>query len=550
MAIKYGDDNLDARKMTITLRTEGLRAVSAGWGPVVLFGAASRGPSDVKFLASPSEARSVYYSGELKEGIALAFGQGASVVLALRIMGAGNAKAGVTVSDGVNDVMNITAKGPGAYGNSIYVQYTAGLIDHKLVDLFNGDGGAEYALSQGNIIENSHNKVTVNGSEKTIIYTGPLSAGEVLIDKTLGTLTFYTGEYPTDADQVEVGLRYQTVTMFITDLHTTERYRDCRDLVELQACAMKGKLIDIELIPGETHLPAVGRYPLTGGDDGDEVDTDDWEEAFNLMGTTIRRTLTNPTAAAICGIPEIDQSVPYNLIPKIENWANEMADVFFPLLCFVGARPNETFDNLVDLGGLFNNPELVIVANPWDTSDPRQNMAVARAAKESALPIGESAAYETAAISGVLDLLNQWNDPETVALTRRGLDVLEKHTRGILPHKGITTSTEDPLMRTVDMRTINWIMIATWNILSKFFFARNTKRIRTYMRDSMMSFLAGECRKENIYPGYLVTVSPDEIDPNKVIVWMRYIPVGHIEVIEVTMDVGVYGNLREIQGEV
>jgi len=100
------------------------------------------------------------------------------------------------------------------------------------------------------------------------------------------------------------------------------------------------------------------------------------------------------------------------------------------------------------------------------------------------------------------------------------------------------------------MRTINWIMIATWNILSKFFFARNTKRIRTYMRDSMMSFLAGECRKENIYPGYLVTVSPDEIDPNKVIVWMRYIPVGHIEVIEVTMDVGVYGNLREIQGEV
>jgi len=109
--------------LVIDLRTIGPVPVTVGRGICGLVGTSTRGPANEAIaLGMPSSARSLYYSGDLKEAIETAFNQGCPVIYAVRVLGSGNAKAQIEINDGLTTPQVcgiISASSEGIWGNSV-----------------------------------------------------------------------------------------------------------------------------------------------------------------------------------------------------------------------------------------------------------------------------------------------------------------------------------------------------------------------------------------------------------------------------------------------
>ncbi|MCX8207436.1 MAG: hypothetical protein N3G75_06350, partial [Methanothrix sp.] len=170
--VVYGDPS-SLVGLTIELTTIGPVPVTVGRGIVGLVGYASRGPaSEAVGLGSPMDARALYYSGDLKEAIELAFAQGAPVVYAVRVLGVGNKKASAVAKDGGNrNVVTFKAVSEGIWGNSLTVRILDGDFKGTDVEIFPGDGTVgPYYLKMWDLLQDASNRVYVNNSPKTLVY--------------------------------------------------------------------------------------------------------------------------------------------------------------------------------------------------------------------------------------------------------------------------------------------------------------------------------------------------------------------------------------------
>lgn len=536
----YGDQNAFVG-LVIELRAIGPVPITIGRGICGLVGTSERGPvNEAVALGLPSTVRRLYHSGDLKEAGELAFEQGCPVVYAVRVLGSGNAKASAEVNDGASSpatVGTFYASSEGIWGNSVVITITDGEYKATDVEIFPGDGTTgPYAVEQRDIQESTTNYVKVNGVSKTIVYTPEeMASGKVYVNKDTGTLTFYTGQAPAVTDLISVSLKYTTRNITITDNDNTETYRNIRDLTELTAKLANSALAVFEAEVGETHLPKPYTFALTGGDDGDPITTDDWEDALELLGNTIA-----PTTVAITSY-EVDEGT-YDLIPVLDGFVKWMASKFTPCLGFVSAAENETVDNLLDLASGYNNEHLVIEGNGWDYSSPRKNLAVAHAAKEASLSLGESSARSDNALNGISDLLVTFNQSECDALTRGGINVFIKkaatNLRGIKPYVSITTSTDWQFMRTVDMRTVDWIITCLDYICKQFYHQRITDEVLAALKGSIEAILKEQKTLGNVKK-YVVEVLPNETDTNRVDIELLMQNIGHIERVRATFGVGV-----------
>ncbi|HOL44356.1 MAG TPA: hypothetical protein PK659_08910 [Methanothrix sp.] len=534
----YGNKNAFVG-LVIELRAIGPVPIIIGQGICGIVGTSSRGPTNEAVpVGMPTTGKRLYHSGDLKEAVELAFQQGCPVVYAVRVLGSGNKKASHDVKDEASTptkVGTFYATSEGIWGNSVIITIEDGEYKSTDVEIFGGDDTVgPYALKVCDIIESPRNYVKVNGIPRKIVYDeDELGEGEVFVDTQNGKIKFYTDEAPTTAETISVYVKYKTINVILTDNEITETYRNIRDLIDLQARLRSSVLATFTPAAGALHLPANGTFALSEGSDGEEITTDDWEQALYLLGNTIA-----PTTVAITSYEVKPMS--YDLIPVLDGFVTWMANRFQPCIGFVSARENESVANLLDLAAGYNNRLLVIEGNGWDQSNPRKNLAVAHAAKEAAVALGESTALARNSLNGVRDLLVTFNQDEMDALTRGGINVFMKQ-RGIKPYVSISTATDWQFMRCVDNRTINWIITALDYVCKQFYHQRRTPEVLTALKASIEGILDEQVTLGNVEK-YHVEVVPSEIDINRVDVELLVQNIGHIERVRVVFGVGVLLN--------
>jgi hypothetical protein len=526
--------------LTIDLRTIGPVPVIVGQGICGLVGTSTRGPANIANpLGIPSDAVTQYYSGDLKEAIETAFSQGCPVIYAVRVLGKNCWTADYDVMDEVatpNFVGSISAYSEGAWGNSVVVRIEDGSFSSTDVEIIPGDGTVgPYALQVWNLDTNNQtsNYVKVNGVKKNITYEeSGLAAGYVWVNSLEGTIKFYVNEAPSSSDLIEVGARFLTKRIIVTDNERLETYDNIKSLTALKAAFDKSNLVRFEIAPDMTHLPMNEVFTLQGGSDGEQITTDDWLQALELLGNTIA-----PTTVAITSHSIDTEAATYDLLPVFDGWLAWMANIFKPCQGFVAVQPGESVSTLLNLAANFNNKWLSIEGNGWDNSSVPRNLAVARAAKEAAVSLGTSCAEAQNSMNGVSGLLYQFNQDETDALTRGGVDVIVKQ-RGIKPYVGITTATDWQFMRTVDMRTVNWVIVALNYIAQQYYFKRRTPQVMAALQASIEAVLEEQVTLQNV-EAYAVSVYPNSTDTNRVDIDLLLQNIGHIERIRTVMSVGI-----------
>ena len=530
--------------LTIELRAIGPVPVIVGTGILLLIGESSRGPStEAIVMNNRTDAYKYFHSGDLKEAIELAFGNGAPVVFAIRVLGTGAAKASVTLDDGLsapNDCLSLTAHSEGNWGNSVVVTVAYGDYNGTEYNAnLPGDGGTSaYYTSMCDLVNSSTNWVKVDGVARTIVYTiGSLASGKVFVDTTNGSLTFYTGEWPATTSVISYRLKYKTKKVTVTDNESTYIFNNIPNITHMIADLHETGLVVADDVAGETHLPVNGTYALSGGSDGSEITVDDWETAMATGGEYANNLVGGPTAVALTDY-EVDVGT-YDLVPALDAFLTDMENDFYPALGFITMAPNSTINEALELASGYNNRLLSIVVNGWDDSTVCKNIAVARAARECAVALGESTAMSLNAMRGLNGILNSFNQSETDVLTTGGLDVIIKK-RGILPYIGISTATDWQFMRCVDNRTINFVIIACEYICRQFYHHKRTRYTLSSIKQSIAQMLEDLKVAENIRD-YEVTVSAHPTDTGRVNIDLTMENIGHIERFRQILNVGIMG---------
>jgi hypothetical protein len=548
-------------RLLIKLEVLGPVPVIVGKGVCLLVGESSRGPNLTPVaMTSSSYAAQYFHSGDLKEAIELAFGQGVPVVYAIRVLdttsGANTEShvASAKFSDGctiphASDVLTITAGSNGAWGNSVKITMSdGGYIATERNDNMIGDNTVgPYFLTNADIVVSTSNHVTVNAIDFPIVYAPtPCITKGCQIDQANGTITFYSNEAPTTSDVIAYNIKYATRNVEITDGIDTIKMNNVSSLIRMVAKLETTGWVIGTIGYGETHLPELGaaRVPkvtmLAGGKDGQTVTVSDWEEALNNGFEGCTQLIGAPeTVAFTTGTC----TLAHDLIPVMDAGLEEWASTYHPAQGFVPAEPNMTVAELLDLASGYSNRLLTIVGNAWDLSETPVSgkcIAVARAGKEAACALGESAALPRNAMNGLYGLLNTFNQAEADTLTMSSdarVDVIIK-TRGIRPYVGITTDQTWQFLRTVDNRTINAVIIASNQIAGQFFHEKRTPEIMAALETSIESYME-DLKKSQCVRAYNCKVTPNAADTGRVDILLQMENIGHIERIDMTMQVGI-----------
>jgi hypothetical protein len=555
----YGDYSIKGilPGIGITLEAVGPITSATTTHSILILGESERGPTDLVGMTSALSAQAFYASGDLKEAIEDSFGEGAPRVFAKRILGAGNVIADVDLVDdqsSPNTVGTLFAKSAGAWGNANSCTVSQGVIKHAEQNYFAGNGlGGVYALEQANFInpQPSSGSVLVNGVDFDIVYViENLAAGKVWLNCDTGELKFYVSDEPDAADQVVYSLWYYGVDVLITDNVTTEYREDIKDLDDLQDAFASSSLVEFVIAEGMTHLPAVARYVLIGGTDGATIDADDWEQALIECGNELKKLNVVPTTVALCSY-EVQPNT-YDLHVIASQWATAENTKFRPTVVFVPTAPSETPENMVLEGMKRSNRHLAIVYPSWDESERRKNLAVLHAARTAWAPLGESVAADENRLKGANglhgDIEDTIHDDYVRSLTTRGIYVVVKTQAGVGPVKGITTDKLDQFSRVVDQVTANYIIVKCKDTMTPFLNRKNDADQREAMKTSVDMFLEELKMETKAIYDYVTVVTPDRWNPNLVHFLLKFIPMGHIEWVEVAMKMGPYTDLAKLQG--
>ena len=551
--VEYGNPSQFVR-LIIKLETIGPVPVIVGKGVVLLVGRSVRGPVDTAVaMTSSAAAKTYFYSGGLKDGIELAFAQGAPVVYAVRVLGTSHATAAVTLSDGLaapSDVITVSAKSPGLWGNAVTVKVLQGSLKATESTPYAVPGagtvGPYYTLYSDIVSADSANWVKVNGVAYTaanskLVYTSPPSSTQVYVDTTNGSLTFGTSIPATSL--ITWNLKYYSRKLVVSDNETTYTYDNISSLTKMVARLIGTGFVTAEAVVGETHLPETDdtAFQLVGGLDGSTISTTDWATALTVGGEAAAELIGAPQT---CALTEYEVATgTHDLIPILDAWSMEMANKFHPCQCFISVAPNLTAEQVLDIAAGYSNRLLTIVANGWDASATEKNIAVARAGKEAAVALGESAALPRNAMNGLNGLLNTFEQTDVDVLTQDSdarADAIIK-SRGIRPYVGITTDQTWQFLRTVDNRTINYVIVCSDQVASQYFHEKRTTAVMAAMKASIQAVLKDLLRDENIR-AYSLDVTPDETDTGKVNIRLCMENIGHIERIDETIAVGILSN--------
>jgi hypothetical protein len=543
MAEIHLGNQFDFLRHEIELRSIGRVTVLRGQGVVVGIGTSVRGPvMELYGIMNPSQVRSVYHAGPLKEDLETALDQGCSIVFGLNIRGAGHSKAALELNDSQlpgRACGTLIATGAGAWGNIPTITILDGDYNGSNTEFFSGDGSVgPYALHYDDLKEARSNYVKVAGSNRTIIYNGIPDRGEVKLDKVAGTITFAESEAPNTAQQIEVKYKYASRKVIVQDEGAVRPlvFNNITSLKMLSAKMRNCSICTFEPKPGATHLPRVmDPITMTGGSDGAEVTIDDWEAAFNIVLEKMPSGVV-PTAVFVTDY-EVNSGT-MDIVPLMDAFLWKMADRLTPCQGFVPLDPDRTAQDMADFADGYSNLWMTLIGNAY--SETERNLAPARAGMEAALPLGTSAATNSNSLKGVDGLLFQFNEAEREILTYGQVDVLIKET-GVHPYVGITTDTDTNFKRCVDVRTIAECIVLADGVVKKFLNERRTLTNLNRLNSSIV-LLYDKLLKMAMLDDFSVEVTPNHSDKNAVDIHIMLQPVGHMERFYTTMDVGYWSD--------
>lgn len=532
----------DFLRHVVTLESIGTVPVIVGRGIVVGVGTSSRGPAMEPYgiaASTPNMIRRVYGDGPLKEGLELAAAQGCSIVYGVRVLGEGYSTAQLEVEDGQDDVCGrFIARGPGAWGNIPTIKIEYGDLDGAKKEIFNGNGATvtvPYALMYDDLVESPINYVRVGGQSRTIIYSGVPEAGEVLMDKSAGTLTFATGEWPDTNQQIEVRYKYKSRKITIREeAKLPVVYNNITSLTMLAAKMKNDPVCTFEIETGATRLPkCISDTNMAGGSDGAPITIEDWEVAFNNILTKLPDTVIPSAVFATAYEATPGQ---WDIVALMDQFLWQMGNLKKPCQGFITLPADATAQQILDFKEGYTNLFLTLISNGYDNTE--KDLAGARAGQEAALGLGVSPATASNSLKGVNGLLFQWNEPEREMLTYGGVEVLVKDT-GVHPYVGVSTDPDDSFRRTVDVRTICQVVVWVDQIVKYFLNEKRTKTNLARMKTSIAVMLDRLCRA-SVLDTYDLAVTPNEADHNAVDITLKIQPVGHIERVYTWIGVGYY----------
>lgn len=532
----------DFLRHVVTLESIGTVPVIVGRGVVVGIGTSSRGPAMEPYGIAgntPSLIRRTFGDGPLREGLELAAAQGCAIVYGVRVLGEGYKTAELEVVDGQdNPCGKFVARGPGTWGNIPTITITYGDLDGTKKEIFNGNGSnvtTPYALMYDNLVESPLNHVKVDGASKTIIYSDTPDPGEVLLDKTSGTLTFATGEWPDTNEQVEVRYKYKSRKVTIREEGKLPvSYNNLMSLTMMAAKMKNDPVCTFEIDVGATRLPKpIGATNMEGGSDGAPITIDDWEAAFNSVLEKLPDTVI-PSAVFTTAYEATEGQ--WDIVALLDQFLWQMGNLKKPCQGFVTLPADATAQQIVDFKEGYTNLFLTLISNGYDNTE--KDLAGARAGQEASLGLGVSPATASNSLKGVNGLLFQWNEPERELLTYNGVEVLVKDT-GVHPYVGVSTDPDDSFRRTVDVRTICQVIVWVDQIVKYFLNEKRTRTNLARMKTSIDVLLDRLCRA-SVLDTYDLMVTPNASDHNAVDITLKIQPVGHIERVYTWIGVGYY----------
>lgn len=510
----YGDGSVGPYPLAYKCYTQSLEntVLVGSTEKTIVYDISSLGPD--KVYLDQQNGTLTFYTGE---------GPEADELVTCNLEHFGNVGVAISPNDGI-------------VGNSAFIDISDGTFDGHDVEEFRGDGTAgPYYLKFSNLVEDDDNSVTVNGVSRSIVYSlGDLATGKVCVNKSKGSLTFFAGEEPGPSDSIVAKVRYRTKKLTITDGDTVYPAIDnLPDLVAIQAALMYNNIVSFTPDALATHLPANGRYQLSGGDDGAAITTDDYAEAMDVLMAYLEDNLVNVSTVVFCE-NEISPGS-YDLIPVLAGKLDEMKRNFYPAMGFVGLRPNEDPDVAAKVARNFANYELVIVCNPWDTSEPyRLDATVARAAQEATAPLGTSCARRVSNMSlqglAATGLLDTYRRETVKALHNNRLDVLVKTDAGIFSFYGRNTAIEDQYKECVDVRTMNYMIWVIKYYTDHIWFAKNTPDVRATFREDLAKVL-DRLVADQVMDAYTLSVTSGRSEGDKGLIRVKLEAenVGHIK---------------------
>jgi len=450
-----------------------------------------------------------------------------------------------------NVLGSLTSPNDGITGNSAYMDVEDGTFPGHSVETYKGDGSeGPYYLRFHDIIDDEDNRLRVGDTEYDIVYSsGDLATHKAYINKATGAVTFFTGEGPSEYTAWDIAYMYKSKCITICDGETAQSPIDSLvDLVAIQSALMYDQTINFTPNAYSTHLPANGRYRLTGGADGAAITAADYGKAMDVLAQYIEDSLVNVATVVFCANKTIAGT--YNLIPILSGKLNEFKKNFYPCIGFIGLDPAEDPDRAAKIVRNFANNELVVVMNPWDKTQPdRMDATVARASQEAQANLGVSCARRVTSMSlqglSEFGLLNTYRRETIKALHNNRLDVLVKTNGAIFSFYGRNTALEEQYRECVDMRTVNTM---TWIIkyyTDTIYFAQNTPAVRATFRENIANVL-DRFKRDGVMDAYNLTVSSGRSEGNKGLMRVRLEAenVGHIKQVIVDYYNGIIADAK------
>ncbi len=545
--------------VSIQVRPEGLiipGRVSVGTLGVV--GTASKGAVESPvILGSYAEARERFgdydpydpdHAGDeltLVRALELAFGHGATSVIAVRVAAGSAAKADFLLDSTSGACCRLVAKSEGTWGNELEVNVWDA-EEHAYVRDETHSGGAPITLNYTPVVESARNRISVfeDATRRTrvldIVYGTPPEAGQVRIDTASGALTFFGGEEPTAADtvtasyvvdrsaSVKVTLRLGAVE----EIYTVASGKDLAADIEALSSLVDAREEANSAEPPEKFSSAddfrlFGTGSNTRGDNG-------------AIGADYKKgleKLLNEPAHIIVAAGQGHGAIGADLTAHCQAASSDQNKR--ERIGVVGSGPGEKLDEI--LGHTLDSDRMVLVAPGIEAIDRPSGKAVT-------LP----GAYAAAAVAGLLSSYSAQVSLTNKPLAVRGLE--QRYTNAELTRlvqarvlalqeklgfrivKGITTATNTAWHQITTRRIVDYAKFGVRSAANPYIGLLNNERVRGALRATINSFLAEMVNDEKLVSYELeVTATREEERQGIARVTMVLRPTFSIDFIKVTM---------------
>jgi tail sheath protein len=525
-----------------------------------VMGTAAKGPlNQAVLLGSYAEAQQQFYqydpwidgkSGELTlvRALELAFEFGATTVYAVRVAGAGAAKASIVLSSAGGPCVALTATSEGTWGNDLLVNVTDA-TDHAYVknELHQGNEPAPITLKRNTVVKSARNRIVLVNRPLQILYGGGLpdddpgaghpGPGQVAVNRTNGQLSF--GDLVGPADRISASYLVDkasavkvTIRLGPTPANEqTYNVADGNNLVE-QIADAPATWVDAAAQANAGQRPtknasASDFSPFLGG-------TNDAAGANYETGLD---ALLNEEAHIMVAAGQ-DNSFGNKLDAHCQLASSDT--IKHDRVAVVGSAVGATVDTICSHN--LNSDRVIFVAPGVLATDAAANPPV-----DVTLP----GAYTAAAVAGLLasfaphisltnkilsvdDLADQYTTAELTQLVQARVLAIEKR-QGFRVVKGITTQ-DGPFRQITTRRIVDYTKFGVRSAATPYIGLLNNDRVRGALRATLNSFLKGMVDDEMLISYELnVTATRDEEIKGIVQVTMTLRPVFSIDFIKVTM---------------